>query len=315
MFDSIIEFDTVFERYNTSKASMPRANYRFGAAAIGRYVYTVGGVFTSSYSDFAHNRTYRYDTVTDTWSQLADMSTPRVDCAAAVVNGRLYVFGGYTTADYIQLTTVEEYNPDTNTWRQRAPMSTRRGDLAAVTLGNRVVVFGGWNDDAGSNAGKGVFQAATEVYSPGSNTWEGAANMLLGKGDVAYTQYRGMVYAIGGETFSGRSEGGWDINQVPTHDTLAFLPDTNPQGRLAVDASGYDSANSAQGIAPLNGGRGVWTPMAPVPAGRFRFAAASTEASQALWVFGGTKDQGQVMDSVLAYYDTWHPKVFLHYRG
>lgn len=298
---------------------MPLPNYRFGGAAVGSLIYTAGGMHAldgSGPDGVPHAHAYVYDTVADVWRTLPDMPEPRVDAAVAAHAGIIYVIGGFTPT-YDVVATVFAFNPSTNVWSPRKSMPTRRGDCSAVTLGSRIVVMGGWNDNeaSGATGPKGEFQSATELYSPASDTWEVAANMLVAKGDAAAVVYRGMVFAVGGEAWSGGAENGYTVNQVPTHDNLAFIPDTRPQGRLAVDVTGYDSANSAQGPARLSGGRGVWTPMAPVPAARFRFAGATTDDSQALWVFGGTKDGGEVVDSVLAYYDTWHPRVFVHHKG
>ena len=45
------------------------------------------------------------------------MPTPRYGPAAAVVDGKIYVFGGN---DVGSLDTVEEYDPDTDTWTTKA---------------------------------------------------------------------------------------------------------------------------------------------------------------------------------------------------
>lgn len=52
------------------------------------------------------------------WSTLAPMPTPRSEVAAAKLNGKIYVFGGFGAG----ATKNEVYDPEANTWRQRTPI-------------------------------------------------------------------------------------------------------------------------------------------------------------------------------------------------
>ena len=56
----------------------------------------------------------------DTWTRKADMPTAReyLSNNAPVVNGKIYVIGGWLTTNGPGLSAVEEYNPATDTWRK-----------------------------------------------------------------------------------------------------------------------------------------------------------------------------------------------------
>jgi len=76
----------------------------------------------------------------DTWTQKADMPTPRWNHSAAVVNGNIYVIGGVASEPSFlngkELSVVEEYDPATDTWTRKADMPAPRGYL---TKSNPVV--------------------------------------------------------------------------------------------------------------------------------------------------------------------------------
>lgn len=318
VLNDTLEFDPIFERYNTSRAPIPIARYRHASAAgpsTGSKVFLMGGI--SVYNGDQLPYLHIYDASADTWTRGPDMSVARSDLAADVINGRVYAFGGYGIGFDMSVTgtLVECYDPATNAWTVKTPMPTARGDLEAVAFGNRIFVLGGWNDQAATNPHG--FTTATEAYSPATDSWATHAHMIVPKGDLAAAVYRGRIFGVGGEIWSGKTGPcDWDptltcdIDQVPTHDTVALSPDTLPAS--ITENTGVNTAGS---VAGSNGKPGVWIPHAPSPGARFRFAGVANEASQALWVFGGTKDNGELVDLVSAFYDTDHPPVFVHYKS
>ena len=67
-------------------------------AAFGGYVYAIGGC--------DHGKRYetveRYDPVNNEWLDVSSMSTPRSGCGVGVLDGFLYVVGGYDGTMYLQ---------------------------------------------------------------------------------------------------------------------------------------------------------------------------------------------------------------------
>lgn len=311
--DAVWEFNAVHERYNTTRARMPEPRYRFGIAAAGGRIYVLGGTTTPDGPPTSDCRVYTV--ASDAWATCAPMpGGARIDLAAAALDGRVYAVGGYD-ADFNPLGRAEVFTPGTNTWAAAAPLGTPRGDLAAVAFSGRVWALGGWSS-LPPNDRLGAFQAGVESLTPGAGSWSPAANMLVGKGDLGAAMYRGQLVTVGGEVSTGTTAPCyWDpaqtcaVNQVPTHDAASFIPDVDPAS--GAQDTGPGTAGSAAGI---NGARGVWTSHAPMPGARFRFAAASNALSQALFVFGGTREGGEVVDAVSAFYDTAHPPAFVHYR-
>ena len=83
----------------------------------------------------------RYDPRRERWESLPDMEKPRGGIAAAVVDGRIVVFGGEESGGTIR--EVELYNPSTRRWRSLPPMRTPRHGLGGVSRGNRVYAIEG----------------------------------------------------------------------------------------------------------------------------------------------------------------------------
>ena len=62
--------------------------------------------------------------------------------AAAAVNDKVYVVGGYDGTNYLQ--DCDEYDPSTNTWTSKADMpAPGRCWLAAAAVDTKVYVMGG----------------------------------------------------------------------------------------------------------------------------------------------------------------------------
>jgi hypothetical protein len=74
---------------------------------------------------------HEYDPSTDTWTDKANMPTARERMASAVVNGRIYVFGG--TRSGSPLVTREAYDPASDTWTTKKAMPTSRLGITRLT--------------------------------------------------------------------------------------------------------------------------------------------------------------------------------------
>ena len=320
---TVWEFNAVTERVNTSRAPLPEARYRFGVALLesgsgalrSTRVIVVGGLKSSSGVPTAADGAAdcrSYDVPTDSWSACAPLSVPRVDLFAAALEGVVYAVGGYTGEGYSPSGALEAY--DGVSWRRLADMPTPRGDLVAACLSGRLWVMGGWSDVP---APLGAFSAVVEAFSPASGGWARAANLLVARGDLGAAVYRGSLFAFGGEMWSGRTAPcAYDaaqtcaVNQVPTHDTSSFLPDLEP----ARVASVLGPAGAGDAPAGVINAPGVWSALAPMPGDRFRFNAAAHDVAQAIFVFGGARENGELINTVAAFYDVVHPQAFVHYR-
>ncbi|MDE0555964.1 MAG: hypothetical protein OXI24_17235, partial [Candidatus Poribacteria bacterium] len=84
-----------------------------------------------------------YDPNSETWTEKADIPTPRTALALGVVAGKIYAVGGTSSVQGPGLTTVEIYDPDTDTWTETSEMPTARVFLGVGTITNKIYAVGG----------------------------------------------------------------------------------------------------------------------------------------------------------------------------
>lgn len=134
----------------TRKADMPTPRSCSTSAVNGK-IYAIGGI--GPHPDIVDpgpagaiilSTVEEYDPVTDTWTQKADMPTPR-GCSTSAVNGKIYAFGGRGSNDDI-LSTVEEYDPETDTWTKKPDMPTPRIRFSTSAVDGKIYAIGGWLD-------------------------------------------------------------------------------------------------------------------------------------------------------------------------
>ena len=81
---------------------------------MGGKIYVSGGVGDSCCATLL-----AFDPQANTWTELARMGTARNSHTSAAIGGKLYVFGGDTSA-----TSVEVYDPISNTWAPASELSS-----------------------------------------------------------------------------------------------------------------------------------------------------------------------------------------------
>ena len=133
-----------------------------------------------------------YDPATDTWTRKADMPTPRLHLTSAVVDGKIYVFGG-SPEWAVPLAATEAYDPATDTWTKLADMPTPRTGIWAAALNGKIYVVGGiaWENEA---------LATVEEYDPATDSWRSMADMPTPRFLLPVEAVGDEVYAIGGST-------------------------------------------------------------------------------------------------------------------
>ena len=121
------------------------------------------------------------------YSRLAE---PRRAFAAAVLDGLIYVAGGFDAAGHA-LGTVEVFDPNAATWTRRAGLPTARGGLALAPLGAQLHALGG-------RAGERPL-ATHEAYDPLLDRWTSRAPLPIARWGLAATAVGGGLHAAAGE--------------------------------------------------------------------------------------------------------------------
>ena len=81
------------------------------------------------------------------WTTDAAMPTPRGQAVAGVIDGILYVAGGYVPFTGA-VATLEAYDPVANTWTVKAPMPAARYGAVAGVVNGILYVAGGMVGDS-----------------------------------------------------------------------------------------------------------------------------------------------------------------------
>lgn len=117
-----------------------------------------------SQADFA-----RFDAKTGEWQALPAMPSGRSSHDAAVLDGKLYVVGGWRmagpgTEDWHSTTLVCDLAQDQPEWKEIAPLPSPRRALAVAAYAGKLYALGGMDD---SNDTTNV----VSIYDPQSNAW------------------------------------------------------------------------------------------------------------------------------------------------
>ncbi len=151
---------------------IPISNNAVTQATIGgsSYVYSFGGIGTSkTYSDITL-RSFKYDVLNNTWSEIAPLPSgqPRIAAAASTVKNKIYIIGGYSVAangNETSANNVNIYNPLTDTYEaDGAVIPTAIDDqVQCVWKDSLIYVITGWSNF--SNVPK------VQIYNPAIDTW------------------------------------------------------------------------------------------------------------------------------------------------
>ena len=197
---------------------------------------------------------------TNTWASTPYIWAAAVSDLGAFTSGSfIYIVGGWN-AGYTPVATLTKYDPATNNVTALAVMpGGGRGDIGVISVpdhskGHRHYAVGGFSADTCNPL------TTTEEYDIGTSEWITRKPLALARGDLALGVINDHMFAIAGETKDT------DCNST------TFFPGTSIP---VTDVERFDSKG------PL----GKWVVEENVPAGRFRFVAASYQ--HRIYLFGG----------------------------
>ena len=262
----------------TVKAPMAAGKHgEVAAVAYQDKLYAVGGAVDGN--SVPHNEVY--DPATNSWKILAPMPTARDHVGVAVVNGKIYTFGGFTKSVHMNAgTDVFEYDPAANTWRSRAPMKIALGSVGAAVIDGKIHVLGGRSLDNTKTLPTHI------VYDPATDTWKDAAPMSKGRDHMATVVVDGKIHVIGGRFTSPVDR--TDMHEIydPATDSWSNAPPLKTprsaiaaalyHGMIVVDGGEYPPQNKTW---TENEGYDLksrtWFTLAPMPqTGSHGFGAA-----------------------------------------
>eukprot|EP00457_Paulinella_chromatophora_P002116 gb/GEZN01002120.1/.p1 GENE.gb/GEZN01002120.1/~~gb/GEZN01002120.1/.p1 ORF type:complete len:517 (+),score=71.32 gb/GEZN01002120.1/:70-1620(+) len=142
-FDGVNSFMSSVERYDAGKKKwelvkpMTVKRKACSAVVLNGYIYVMGGLNKENdagpkQEENTLSLVERFDLKSNTWEPVGSMVYPRSYCAAAVLNGHIYVSGGQDNDGSI-LSSVERYDPSRDKWKVVEPMTGARWGHAMCT--------------------------------------------------------------------------------------------------------------------------------------------------------------------------------------
>jgi N-acetylneuraminic acid mutarotase len=253
-------YDSTTTKWRTI-APLPQALSHAGITTDGvRYIYFGGGYYsptnTTADAFTGLDQVWRYDTVSNTYLQLASLPAPRGAGGMALVGSALYYFGGTNsgrTQDFGDAWALDISNPFA-TWAPIASMPNPRNHMGWSVINGQVYVVGGMHLTVASSA-----QGDLDRYDPPTDTWTVLAPLAYPRDhvmDSTFTDIYGRLVVVGG----------WGKNGISGL-VSAYTPDSNswinltslPLSRTSSSARGFpsgkyvDTDGSSPSIQPADG--------------------------------------------------------------
>ena len=246
-------------------------------------VYMFGGSNNTNQVD----TTYKYNPITNTWSQLASMPTARGEIGAAEVNGTVYCIGGWSGSPS---NLNEAYTISSNSWSTMANTPAALTACYAVSLNNKIYVIGGT---------LGITATSFYRYDPTTDTYTALATPSQNRQHARLVVYNNKIYYVGGQYYNGTYG---TSNHLDEYDPLtnAWTAKAPIPASLQLPATAiYDSklylfGGSTTVVPPIalnthyiyDFGLDSWTTMPTLP---FTiFGMDGTTNNSKIYLFGGT---------------------------
>jgi N-acetylneuraminic acid mutarotase len=189
----------------TIKTSMPTARGDFAIAVFQDKIYVIGGLtrsgqWTAELTDVNEV----YDPATDSWTTKTSMPIPKAGLSANVVDGKIYLIGGFTQSPNSTVKTTSKetlvYDHFTDSWTTKTPIPIATLDYATAVVGDKIYVISGT-----SRAYSDSLINPTQIYDPKTDTWSQGAPIPYPIQQAAAGATTGFaapkkIYVIGGFT-------------------------------------------------------------------------------------------------------------------
>ncbi len=281
-------------------APAPTARTEVAVAALDGLIYVVGGFEQSSSwmirQSSVSTKVETYDPVTNRWSSKPDLPIGLHHAGAAVLDGDLYVVGGFTVSDdtlWSPSDRVFRFDPAGETWTERAPLPTARGGLAVTTLQGKLFAVSGY--DGRENP------AAVEVYDAALDQWTAVAPLPTPRDHLAAVTVGETLYAIGGRVRLNYRENLPTVEAYHVESNQWFPKADMPTPRSGIAAGVLNGwvyvfgGESGEGTFHQNERYDArlnrWQTMAPMPTARHGLGAAAV-AGHIYVLSGGPRPGG-----------------------
>jgi Kelch motif len=249
-----------------------------------------------------------------TWHTMAPSPITLFEAQGAVVDGRLYVFGGFYNASTQATQRANVYDPVENAWKPLADLPEKITHAGSATDGKTIYLAGGFIGDHPGGSSRKVW-----MYDIESDTWEQAPPLPAERGGGALVRLEGELHFFGGGT---RVAGGQINRDWPDHWVLQLdggsewtsaAPLPNPRNHIGgAVLNGWIYAVGGQHLEDEQRGNqssvhaydpktDTWTAVADLPRPLGHISASTVESNGCLFVAGGITQGSQEVANVVRY--------------
>eukprot|EP01114_Cavostelium_apophysatum_P003639 TRINITY_DN136_c0_g1_i1.p1 TRINITY_DN136_c0_g1~~TRINITY_DN136_c0_g1_i1.p1 ORF type:complete len:359 (-),score=70.23 TRINITY_DN136_c0_g1_i1:39-1115(-) len=201
------------------------------AASFGNLLFAISG-YSATYETLARTCVLNTEDPNASWGcgKIAAMSQTRGDACGIALNGKIYVFGGYSDSDWCApLPSLEVYDPLTNEWQSKPDMHVARGDCACASLHGEFHAMGGETKDGDCTS---ISISDVEHFDVNKNAWIEEDPLDIPTFRFSGASYEGAFYVFGGQ-------GSYDPEtlSIPIFSTVLAYGDTSPEFSSASSLS------------------------------------------------------------------------------
>lgn len=174
----------------------PTPRTEVAVARLGADVYVIGGFDATGQ---AVRTVEVYNASQDRWEAAADYPILVHHTAAVSYDGAVYVFGGYTTSQFVPTSLAFRYDPADDAWSSVEMLPAARGAHGGVVIDGVAFIVGG------VGAGGGLV-APVHAFDFAAGSWSTRVDIPTPREHLAVAALNGTVYAAGGR------QGGFETN-------------------------------------------------------------------------------------------------------
>lgn len=167
------------------KSFLPAPRSRMAVASWENAIFIIGGESGGAVT----GEVLAYYPKDNRWEERAQKPTPVSNIGAAVLEGKIYVPGGYT-AEGTLTDVLEIYDPAKDTWMKGPSLPVPLCGYAIASYGGKIYIFGGWD-------GKKALARAFR-YDPEAGIWEELPPMSVPRAFAAAAVLKDRIYVAGG---------------------------------------------------------------------------------------------------------------------
>ncbi len=220
---------------------------------------------------------FQVEVIGNPWETLPNLSTSRHSPSGAIIDGNIYVIGGFNGNNTLNV--MERFDTSNNTWESLPSMQQERHSHTSNAIGNNIYVIGG-----------NFSISSVEVFDLESQSWSSRASMGTPRSSHSSCIHGDLIYVFGGRNQNN------SLTSVemydPSTDTWAYRESNSKLGwgssciTFGDEIYVFGGANNENGYEVYDPITDMWVRSGVLNSPkRYGFSAESIE--QVIYLIGG----------------------------